>query len=181
MSDVTRLLLAVNDGDPDAAQQVWSIVYDELNQLAARHLAAENPGRSLGATDLVHEAYLRLVGSDGQLSYENRRHFFGAAARAIRHILIDAGRRRGRAKHGGDRARVEMSDVAAIEVDDRLPALDEALNELAVRDPAAAEVVNLHHFAGLTCEQTAQLMGTSVYEVRQKWTFARAWLTRQIQ
>jgi RNA polymerase sigma factor (TIGR02999 family) len=181
MPDVTRLLQSISAGEADAANRLLSFVYDELNRLAARELGGENPALSLCPTDLVHEAYLRLVGADGQLSFENRRHFFGAAARAIRQILIDAARRRGRVKRGGDRTRQELTDVTALEPDERLPALDEALSVLAVQDAVAAEVVNLHHFAGLSYDQTAELLGKSIYEIRQKWTFARAWLSRQIQ
>jgi RNA polymerase sigma factor (TIGR02999 family) len=176
MSDVTKLLGAIQDGDTAAAGRLFPLIYEELNRLASFQMSGEHADRTLTATALVHEAYLRLVDGDGQLSFENRRHFFGAAARAMRQVLVDAARRRGRVKRGGDQRRVELPEVAAIEADDEILALDEALAQLAIHDPQTAQVVELHHFAGLPHEQVADLLGKSVYEVRQKWTFARAWL-----
>jgi RNA polymerase sigma factor (TIGR02999 family) len=176
MTDVTRLLRAIEDGDQSAINALFPVVYDELKHLASRKIASEKPGQTLCPSGLVHEAYLKLVDSDGQLSFQNRRHFFGAAARAMRHILVDAARRRGRAKRGAGLQRIELLDAAAKEPDAILLALDEAVTDLAARDPVAAEIVDLHHFAELSYDQTADLLGLTVYEVRQKWAFARAWL-----
>jgi len=181
MADVTRILEAITAGEEDAGDRLLRLVYSELNRLAARKLADANPGNSLCTTDLVHEAYIRLLGSDSQLSFENARHFFGAASRAMRHVLVDAARRRGRTKRGGAHVRVELADVPAVELDDQLLALDGVLDDLESHDPVTAEVVNLHHFGGLSYEKTAELLGVSVYEVRQKWSFARAWLSRQLK
>jgi len=173
MSDVTRILHAIDQGDPDAADQLLPLVYDELRKLAALKLAREKPGQTLDATALVHEAYLRLIGDQ---QFANRRHFFAAAAEAMRRILIDRARARRSLKRGGDGRRVQTGDIAAPDPDDRLLALDEALTQLAGADPLAARVVEMHHFAGLTHEQVAAALNMSVYLARQKWTFARAWL-----
>jgi RNA polymerase sigma factor (TIGR02999 family) len=173
MSDVTRILQAIDQGDPDAADQLVPLVYGELRQLAAQKIAWEKPGQSLDATALVHEAYLRLVGDQ---QFANRGHFFAAAAEAMRRILIDRARARRSLKRGGDVRRVTLDDVAAADPDDRLLALDAALLQLAGSDPLAARVVELHHFAGLGHEQVAAALDISVYLARQKWTFARAWL-----
>jgi RNA polymerase sigma factor (TIGR02999 family) len=181
MADVTTILQEVRAGELGATERLLSLVYDELNRMAGGAMANEAAGRTLSATALVHEAYLRLVSSDGQLSFENRRHFFGAAAKAMRRILIEAARRRGRSKRGGDLRREELPDVAAEQGDARLLALDEALADLARHDAKVAEVVELHHFAGLSHEQVAELLGLSVYQVRQKWTFARAWLHNALE
>jgi len=181
MTDVTRLLRAIENGDQTAEHALLPIIYDEMKHLAARHVAGENPGQTLSASDLVHEAYIKLTGTGGQLSFQNRRHLFGAAARAMRHILIDAARRRARAKHGGGFQFVDFLDIVASQPEDQTVALDQALIELATRDPAAAEIVDLHHFAGLPYEKTAELLGLSTYEVRRKWAFARAWLSEQLK
>jgi RNA polymerase sigma factor (TIGR02999 family) len=173
MSDVTRILQAIDQGDPDAADQLLPLVYDELRQLAAQKLAQEKPGQTLDATALVHEAYLRLVGDQ---QFANRRHFFAAAAEAMRRILIDRARARRSLKRGGDGRRVTLDAVAAPDPDERLLALDEALTRLAGADPLTARVVEMHHFAGMAHEQVAAALGVSVYLARQKWTFARAWL-----
>jgi RNA polymerase sigma factor (TIGR02999 family) len=173
MSDVTRILQAIDQGVPDAADQLLPLVYDELRQLAAQKLAQEKPGQTLDATALVHEAYLRLVGDQ---PFANRRHFFAAAAEAMRRILIDRARARRSRKRGGDGRRVTLEGVAAPDPDDRLLALDEALTQLAAADPLAARVVEMHHFAGMSHEQVAAALDLSVYRARQKWTFARAWL-----
>jgi RNA polymerase sigma factor (TIGR02999 family) len=173
MSDVTRVLQAVDQGNPDAADQLLSLVYDELRRLAAQKLAQEQPGQTLDATALVHEAYLRLVGDQ---QFANRCHFFAAAAEAMRRILIDRARARRSKKRGGDGRRVTLDAVAAPDLDDRLLALDEALTQLAGVDPLAARVVEMHHFTGMTHEQVAAALNLSVYLARQKWTFARAWL-----
>jgi RNA polymerase sigma factor (TIGR02999 family) len=173
MSDVSRILQAIDQGDPDAADQLLPLVYEELRQLAAHKLAQEKPGQTLDATALVHEAYLRLVGDQ---QFANRRHFFAAAAEAMRRILIDRARARRSLKRGSDGRRVTLEDVAAPDPDDRLLALDEALTQLAGADPLAARVVAMHHFAGLSHEQVAAALDVSVYLARQKWNFARAWL-----
>lgn len=175
MSEVTELLNSVRRGEPGAAGRLMEAVYAELNRLAAGQLAGERVG-SLSPTALVHEAYLRLAGQEGELSFENRGHFFGAAGRAMRRVLVDAARRRGRDKRGGGAHRAELTDVADVERDQRLVALDEALGRLEAEDASAARVVELHHFAGLSHEQTAEALGTTVYDVRQKWAYARAWL-----
>jgi RNA polymerase sigma factor (TIGR02999 family) len=177
MSDVTRILTAIEAGDARAVGQLLPLVYDELRRLATAQMAREKPGQTLDATALVHEAWLRLVpDAKPQAAFENRRHFFAAAAEAMRRILVENARRKASLKHGGDRQRVPLNDVAMSDPDDNLLALDEALGELASSDPVAAKVVELHHFAGLTQELTAEALGLTVYQVRQKWTFARAWL-----
>jgi RNA polymerase sigma factor (TIGR02999 family) len=173
MSDVSRILQAIDRGDPDAADQLLPLVYDELRQLAAQKLAQEKPGQTLDATALVHEAYLRLVGDQ---PFANRRHFFAAAAEAMRRIVIDRARARRSRKRGGDGRRVPLNDVAAPDPDESLLALDEALTHLAGVDPLAARVVAMHHFAGMAHEQVAAALDVSVYLAREKWAFARAWL-----
>lgn len=176
MSDVTHILAAIDAGDPQAASQLLPLVYEELRRLAAAQMAQEKPGQTLDATALVHEAWLRLVPAKPQAAFANRRHFFGAAAEAMRRILVENARRKASLKHGGDRQRVPLNDVAAPDPDEMLLALDEALRELALHDALAARVVELHHFAGLTQELTAATLGLTVYQIRQKWSFARAWL-----
>ena len=173
MNEVTRILSAIEQGDPHAADQLLPLVYDELRKLAARKLAQEKPGQTLNPTALVHEAYLRLVGDQG---FADRPHFFAAAAEAMRRILIDRARARSSLKRGGDRRRVALGGVAAPDPDERLLALDEALTQLAGADPLAVRVVAMHHFAGMSHEQVAAALNLSVYLARQKWTFARAWL-----
>src|SRR5215471_1415247 len=166
----------MNQGDPQAAAALLPLVYDELRRLAAARLAAEPSGNTLQPTALVHEAYLRLVGPADADRWDHRGHFFAAAAEAMRRILIDHARHRNRDKRGGGRDRADLPDVAAPDRDDRLIALDEALTRLATEDPVAARVVELRQFAGLGHEQVAAILGTTVYEARQKWTYARAWL-----
>ena len=173
MSDVTRLLDAAAGGDRQAAADLLPLVYDELRKLAAVRMAAEAPGHTLDATALVHEAYLRLVGDQ---QFDGRGHFFAAAAEAMRRILVNHARDRGRRKRGGGLNRVELGDLPAPTPDERLLALDDALTRLAAEDPDVARVVELRHFGGLGHEQIAKLLGISVYEARQKWTYARAWL-----
>ena len=173
MSDITRILSAIEKGDPSAAEQLLPLVYEELRRLAKQKLAQEQPGQTLDATALVHEAYLHLVGNQG---FANRPHFFAAAAEAMRRILIDRARARSSRKRGGDRRRVALDGVAAPDPDERLLALDEALTQMAGADPLAARVVEMHHFADMTHEQVAIALNLSVYRARQKWTFARAWL-----
>jgi RNA polymerase sigma factor (TIGR02999 family) len=181
MSEVTRVLSALEQGDPNAAAQLLPLVYDELRKLAAHKLAHEKPGQTLDATALVHEAYLRLVASEGQKSprephWDGRGHFFAAAAEAMRRILVENARRKRRLKHGGEYNRVDLVDPPAPSADDNLIALDEVLAKLADEDPVAARVVELRHFAGLGHEQIAAVLGITVYQARQKWTYARAWL-----
>jgi RNA polymerase sigma factor (TIGR02999 family) len=173
MSEVTQILSAIEQGDPCAAEQLLPLVYDELRKLAAQKLAQEKPGQTLDATALVHEAYLRLVGDQ---SFANRPHFFAAAAEAMRRILIDRARARRSLKRGGDGRRVALDGVAAPDPDERLLALDEALTQLAGADPLAARVVEMRHFLGMTHDQVAAALELSVYQARQKWDFARAWL-----
>ena len=175
MSDVTQILSAINQGDRQAAGRLLPLVYDELRQLAAHRLAAEAPGQTLQPTALVHEAYLRLVG--GQ-QFDGRGHFYAAAAEAMRRILVDNARRKQAVKHGGERQRVELDglDVAVRPPPDEIIALDEALTRLAAVDPEAAQVVQLHFFAGLSIEQAAEALGVSRATAYRHWSFARAWL-----
>jgi RNA polymerase sigma factor (TIGR02999 family) len=181
MSEVTRILSAINEGDPQAAEQLLPLVYDELRQLAAQKLAQEKPGQTLEATALVHEAYLRLVGGAGGKSYPDRGHFFAAAATAMRRILIDNARRKQTEKRGGDRQRQPLEAVAASEPDQELLALDEALHKLAAADPIKARLVELRYFAGLTGEQAAEVLGISPTTADRYWAFARAWLQAEVR
>ena len=182
MNDVTRVLSAIEAGDPQAAEQLLPLVYDELRRLAAQRLAGEGPGHTLQPTALVHEAYLKLVGADPQQPWNGRVHFFAAAAEAMRRILIDHARRKHRARRGGGMKRVELGDMDDIEMvagrgqADELLALDEALTQLAAADPRRAELVRLRYFAGLTLEQAAELLGISRATADRHWAFARAWL-----
>ncbi|MFO0795852.1 MAG: ECF-type sigma factor [Gemmataceae bacterium] len=178
MADVTHLLDAAAAGDRRAAADLLPLVYDELRKLAAARMAAESPDHTLQPTALVHEAYLRLVGPAEARRWDSRGHFFAAAAEAMRRILVEAARRKGAGKHGGDRRRVELTDVPAEpEVDgERLIALDAALTRLAAEDPVAARVVELRHFAGLSVEDAADALGLSRATAYRHWTYARAWL-----
>jgi RNA polymerase sigma factor (TIGR02999 family) len=183
MTDVTRILTAIEQGDPSAADQLLPLVYDELRRLAAAKLADEAPGQTLQATALVHEAYVRLVGDGPTGGWAGRRQFFAAAAEAMRRILVERARRKGRQKHGGHWRRVEL-DAAAVPVDERcddLLALDEALTEFALQQPAKAELIQLRYFAGLTLEQAADALGISRATAVRHWTFARAWLYDRIR
>ena len=178
MRDATRILSAIEQGDSHAAEQLLPLVYGELRRLAAEKLAQERPGQTLQPTALVHEAYLRLVGESAEpASWSGRGHFFAAAAQAMRRILVESARRKKRHKHGGRLRRAELSDAPAPSADDRLLALDEALARLAEEDPLAARVVELRHFGGLGHEKIADALQITVYQARQKWTFARAWLS----
>lgn len=175
MSDVSHLLAAREAGDPRAAAQLLPLVYDELRRLAAAQLAGERPGHTLDATALVHEAYLRLVGDQ---QFANRRHFFAAAAEAMRRILVDAARQRGRLKRGGDRRR-DDGDLDALPApvgDERLVALSESLDRFTAQEPAKAELVKLRWFAGLPLDQAAALLGISPSTADRWWAYARAWL-----
>jgi len=182
VSDVTLILNALERGDDGAIDRLLPAVYKELRKLAAHKLSHERPGNTLQATALVHEAYLRLAGSEGQ-GWRSRTYFFGAAAEAMRRILIENARRKMRLKHGGDRMRVELMDEdhAKERYSDDLIALDEALTELAETDPAKAELVKLRYFAGLTIEQAAQILNISSATAKRQWTYARAWLYGRIR
>jgi RNA polymerase sigma factor (TIGR02999 family) len=188
MSNGTRILSAIEQGDPQAAGELLPLVYDELKKLAAQRMAQEKPGQTLQATALVHEAYLRLVGdakgasSNIARQWESRGHFFAAAAEAMRRILIDKARRKGRPKHGGDLARVDIDCVPSVAepLADGLLALDEALTKLAAEDRVKADLVKLRYFAGLSVEETALAMGISEATVKRYWAYARAWLYAEI-
>jgi RNA polymerase sigma factor (TIGR02999 family) len=177
MSEVTRLLEALGQGDSQAAEQLLPLVYGELRRLAAQKLAREAPGQTLQPTALVHEAYLRLVGkgNEGQ-PWDSRGHFFAAAAEAIRRILVENARRKGRLKRGGDRRRFELDQVEATAPSQDLLALDEALNRLAEEDPRKAELIKLRFFAGLSVTEAAQCLGISRATADRWWAYARAWL-----
>ena len=179
MNEVTRVLSAIEGGDPHAAEQLLPLVYDELRKLAAQKLAQEKPGQTLQATALVHEAYLRLVGGAQAQGWDGRRHFFAAAAEAMRRILIDRARHKQTGKAGGGRRRLDLGDIepALDEGDgDRLLALDEALRQLEAEDPRKAELVKLRFFAGLTAEQAAAALGVSISTAEKDWAYARSLL-----
>jgi RNA polymerase sigma factor (TIGR02999 family) len=182
MTEVTQLLNAMNQGDPQAAAVLLPLVYAELRGLAAARLAAEPAGNTLQPTALVHEAYLRLVGTPDGDQWDNRGHFFAAAAEAMRRILVDAARRKNREKHGGDRTRMPMEAVepAAPDPRDDLVALDAALTRFAAVDPQAAKLVELRHFAGASVAEAAQTLGVSMRTADRLWAFARAWLHREL-
>jgi RNA polymerase sigma factor (TIGR02999 family) len=181
MNDVTRILSAIEQGDPGAAELLLPLVYDELRRLAAQKLSQEKPGQTLEATALVHEAYLRLVGVAEPRVYRDRRHFFAAAASAMRRILIDQARRKQTEKHGGGRPREELADVAAPRSDDELLALNEAMEQLATEDPIKAHLVELRYFAGLTNDQAADVLGISPTTADRHWAYARAWLQTAVR
>jgi RNA polymerase sigma factor (TIGR02999 family) len=182
MSEVTRILSAIEQGDLHAAAQLLPLVYDELRQLAAQRLAQEKPGQTLQATALVHEAYLRLVDVEQAQHFNSRGHFFAACAEGMRRILVDNARRKQAVKHGGGLRRVNLDeeDALAAAPPDDLLALDEALERLTRHDPRGAQLVKLHCFAGLTVEQAAKALDMSRTEGYRLWTFARAWLHCQL-
>jgi RNA polymerase sigma factor (TIGR02999 family) len=181
MSDVTRLLSAIDQGDPRAAAQLLPLVYDELRKLATQKLAHEKPGQTLQATALVHEAYLRLV-DDKEQPWNSRGHFFAAAAEAMRRILIERARGKAREKRGGDWQRVDFEelDVATSVSPDQLVALDDALVRLEALDHLAGELVKLRYFAGLALEQAAAALGVSTATAYRHWAYARAWLRSEL-
>jgi RNA polymerase sigma factor (TIGR02999 family) len=181
MSEVTRILNALEQGDARAADELLPLVYEELRLLAAKKMSQELPGQTLQATALVHEAYIRLVEASNQ-NWDSRGHFFAAAAEAMRRILVENARRKRSFKHGGDQQRVDLDDAyLAIEAPSGdLIALDEALTKLSETDPAVAELVKLRYFAGLTIEQVAQYQGLSRRTAVDHWAYARAWLRREI-
>jgi RNA polymerase sigma factor (TIGR02999 family) len=182
MADVTRILNAVELGDPHAAEKLLPLIYDELRRLAAEKMAQERPGQTLQATALVHEAYVRLVGPGDEPRWEDRRHFFAAAAEAMRRILIDGARRKQTRKHGGGRYRVglDADALAAPEPNLDLVALDAALARLAAQDALKVRLVELRYFGGLTGAQAAAVLGISPSSADRHWVFTRAWLRREL-
>jgi len=182
MSDITCILSQIEQGDPQAAEKLLPLVYNELRKLAAAKLAQEKPGQTLQATALVHEAYLRLVGSQQMQNWNSRGHFFGAAAEAMRRILVESARHKQREKHGGGLQRMDLGGVAEIgeQNADELLALDATLKQLAVDEPLIAQVVQLRYFAGLTIEQAAEALGISVRTANRHWAYAKAWLFQQL-
>ena len=182
MTDVTRILNAIEQGDAKATDELLPLVYEELRLLAAQKLSHESPGQTLQATALVHEAYIRLVGDEG-LGWENRGHFFAAAAEAMRRILVDNARHKQAQKCGGDRERVplDVADVTDRATPEEIVMLDDALARLAAQDPQAAEIVKLRLFAGLSIDQAAKAIKVSRATAYRQWTYARAWLRSEIQ
>lgn len=181
MSNVTRILNAIEQGDARAVDALLPVVYQELRRLAAQKLSCEPPGQTLQATALVHEAYIRLVGAEAQ-NWKSRSHFFAAAAEAMRRILIENARRKQSIKRGGGQQRVEIDDaqLAIEEPSTNIIALDEALTKLAAEEPVIAELVKLRYFAGLTIEQAAKVLGITSRTANRYWAYARAWLYREI-
>jgi len=183
MSDVTRILSAIEQGDAHAAEQLLPLIYDELRKLAAAKLTQEQPGQTLSATALVHEAYLRLVGGSPEHGWDSRGHFFASAAEAMRRILVENARRKRSRKHGGDRKRqpLDPARIAAPEAADELLALDEALTKLAAVEPQVAELVTLRYFAGLTIPQAATQLRISTRTADAWWSYAKAWFQTALQ
>ena len=183
MNDVTRILSAIEQGDPHAAVDLLPLVYDELRKLATQKLAREPAGQTLQATALVHEAYVRLVGKSAARGWSGRGHFFAAAATAMRRILIERARQKRRRIHGGGRQRRELHPdlAAAPEQDEDLLALDAALAKLGERDPVKARLVELRYFAGLTGDEAAEILGISARTADRYWVYARAWLRREME
>jgi RNA polymerase sigma factor (TIGR02999 family) len=182
MAELTQILSAIDQGDPKAAEQLLPLIYNELRALASRRLAQEKPGQTLQATALVHEAYLRLVGGEKDQRWDNRGHFFSAAAEAMRRILVENARKKKRAKHGGDRRRVDLDSRISIDPEpDYLVALDRAIGRLAGEDPQAAELVKLHFFGGLAIEKAGRLLGLSRASAYRLWAYGRAWLRTEIE
>ena len=183
MSDVTQLLIGIEAGDPAAADQLLPLVYEELRKLAAVRMAQEKPGQTLQATALVHEAWLRLAGADQQRAWNSRGHFFGAAAEAMRRILVDRARQKARVRHGGALERVDLEHVtlATEDSDDTVLAIHEALEKLALESPQKAEIVKLRYFTGLEHAEIAQVLGVSEPTVRRHWAYARSWLYAELK
>lgn len=182
--NVTRILNELQRGDGAGAEQLLPLVYDELRRLAAHKMAQESPGHTLQRTALVHEAYLRLVADGGARCWDSRGHFFAAAAEAMRRILIEAARRKATHKHGGDLVRIEMSENVlgeSVDESDNLLALDEALHRLQQVDGEAYQLVMLRYFAGLTVDEAAAAIGVSPRTAKRNWSYARAWLKREIE
>ncbi len=182
MTETSNILNQIENGDPSAASQLLPLVYDELKRLAAYQMANERPGHTLQATALVHDAYLRLVGSENQQAWNSRGHFFAAAAESMRRILVDRARKKQRLVHGGGRKKLDLDRLNVADPDnyDFLDALDRAIDGLAEQNVAASQVVNLRFFAGLTIEQTAESLQQSVRTTNRQWAFAKAWLYQQI-
>jgi RNA polymerase sigma factor (TIGR02999 family) len=182
MSEVTQLLAAIERGESGASDQLFPVVYGELRMLARAKMRRESAAHTLDATALVHEAYLRLIGGDADLSWKNRGHFFGAAAEAMRRVLIDNARRKQAVKRGGNQARVELNDAALATEgeDDNLLAIDQALQKLAETDPKTAELVKLRYFAGLSLPQIAVVLDMSQRSVERLWTYAKAWFQEEL-
>ena len=182
MNDVTRILNAAAQGDANAAQELLAVVYDELRRLAAAKMARETPGQTLQPTELVHEAWLRLT-NDENRKWNDRTHFFAAAAESMRRILVDNARRKHAQRHGGGQQRVDMPDLtsAVAEKDDTVLAVNEALETFAVLDPQKAELVKLRYFVGMTLEQAAEALGLSERTAKRYWAFARAWLHEELK
>ena len=182
MSAATVILNRAQQGDPKAAGELLPLVYDELRRVAAARMASGAPGHTLQPTALVHEAWLRLVGQDSEAQFQNRAHFFAAAAEAMRHILIDHARRKGALRHGSGQPPVDVDDfqISAPAADDELLAVDEALERLARMDPAKAELVKLRYFVGMTFAEAAAALGISEPAAKRRWSLARAWLFHEI-
>ena len=182
VDDVTRILEALGQGDPTAADELLPLVYQELRKLAAHKMAGQAPGHTLQPTALVHEAWLRLAGNEPG-RFAGRAHFFAAAAEAMRHILIDSARRKRALRHGGGQARVDIQslEIAALANDDELLAVHDVLNKLAAEAPQKAELVKLRYFVGMTFEEAAEALGISVATAKRHWAYARAWLYEEIQ
>jgi RNA polymerase sigma factor (TIGR02999 family) len=182
MTDVSRILSAIEQGEPYAAEQLLPLVYGELRKLAAEKMAQERAGQTLQATALVHEAYVRLMDVDPVPHWNSRSHFFAAAAEAMRRILVENARRKGRRRHGGGRKRIDLDKVVLLTrpPSDDLLALSEALDRLAERNPARAELVKLRFFAGLTMPEAARALGISLATAERYWTFARTWLYAEL-
>jgi len=183
MSDLTVILNRVEQGDPQAAEELLPLVYEELRKLAAAKMANESAGHTLQPTALVHEAWLRLAGNDAQVQFANRAHFFAAAAEAMRRILVERARRRSAEKRGGDWQRVDLDkvDIAADADDDTLLLVNEALEKLAHEDASAAEIAKLRFFGGLTLEEAGQVLGVTDRTAKRYWAYARAWLYDEIR
>ena len=183
VSEVTQILERVEQGDPKAADQLLPLVYEELRKLAAAKMAQEKPGQTLQATALVHEAWLRLVGSDEQKAWNSRGHFFGAAAEAMRRILVDRARQKARVCHGGALERVDLEHVtlATEDSDDTVLAIHEALEKLSLEASQKAEIVKLRYFTGLEHAEIAQVLGVSEPSVRRHWAYARSWLYAELK
>jgi RNA polymerase sigma factor (TIGR02999 family) len=182
MTDLTRILSAIEQRDPSAAEKLLPLLYDELRKLAAARLAQEKPGQTLQATALVHEAYIRLVDTEKSQHWGSRGHFFAAAAEAMRRILVEKARRKNRLKHGGGMTRVDLDSQCVVSDSPRhdLVALDEALAKLAVIEPEKAKLVTLRFFGGMTMPEAAQVLGVSLATAERRWTFAKAWLLAEL-
>jgi len=182
MNEVTRILSRAQSGDPQAASELLPLVYDELRRVAAARMSNNSPANTLQPTALVHEAWLRLVGGNGEAQFQNRSHFFAAAAEAMRHILIDRARRKQAVRHGGGQQRVEVDEfeIPAPAEDEELLAVNAALERLEQTDPAKAELVKLRYFVGMTLEESATALGISAPTAKRRWALARAWLFNEI-